>query len=411
MKAMFKELGFDEFTPITAYQALASKGACLLESSPNKDRFSFIGVDPIVSIRGKGDYNSALRKLRQEYLIKAEHPLALYAGGCIGYVSYEEEYFFQIYRSGLCFDHEQRKAVLFHIGEEKDLEVLYQKLKQSQISTRHYEIRLEMSSISTDKSDENFHLMVEKAKTHLKAGDAFQIVLSRTFKASIQYEAPFQIYLALRKSSPAPYLFFFDLEEFAIAGASPEKLISVQNYLIESSPIAGTRPKGASFDELLNDPKETAEHVMLVDLARNDLGAVSIPGSVKVVEFKSAHEFAHVTHLVSRVTGILDTPFDALDAFKASFPAGTLSGAPKIRAMELIDEIENSKRGLYGGAILVLDSKDNLISCIIIRTAIIKDHEISVRAGAGIVLESDPVKEATETRIKANAVLEAIRCF
>lgn len=409
-KAFFKELAFDEYTPITAYQALASKGACLLESSPNQDRFSFIGIDPMVSVSGKGDYCSAIRKLRQEHPIEAIHPLALYAGGCIGYVTYEGEYFCQIYRSGLCFDHQLQRVVIFHIGEEKELELVCQKLNLNKEKKRT-EARLEIGPISTDKSDDDFLHMVEKAKTHLKAGDAFQIVLSRTFKTKFKGEEPFQIYLALRKASPAPYLFFFDLEQFAIAGASPEKLISVNGHTIESSPIAGTRPKGASISELLNDPKETAEHVMLVDLARNDLGAVSMPGSVKVVEFKSVHEFSHVTHIVSRVTGVLDSHFDVLDAFKASFPAGTLSGAPKIRAMELIDKIEQSKRGLYGGAILVIDNKGNLTSCIVIRTAIIQDGEISVRAGAGIVLDSDPIKEATETRIKASTVLEAVKCF
>ena len=173
-------------------------------------------------------------------------------------------------------------------------------------------------------------------------------------------------------------------------------------------PIAGTRPKGCSTSELLNDPKEIAEHVMLVDLARNDVGAVSAPGSVKVVEFKAVHEFVSVDHIVSRVVGQLDAKYDALDAFKASFPAGTLTGAPKIRAMELIEEIENSKRGLYGGAIVALDAKGNLASCIAIRTAVMEDGKIFVRAGAGVVLDSDPLKEAAETVMKANTILEVV---
>jgi anthranilate synthase component 1 len=173
-------------------------------------------------------------------------------------------------------------------------------------------------------------------------------------------------------------------------------------------PIAGTSPKDCLASNLLNDPKEVAEHIMLVDLARNDLGRVSIPGSVRVVDFKTVHQFAHVNHIISKIVGKLDSKYDALDAFKASFPAGTLTGAPKIRAMELIEEIENSKRGLYGGAIVAIDAKGNLTSCIAIRMAVIKDGKLSVKAGAGIVLDSDPIKEAKETKIKANTIFAAL---
>lgn len=401
-KALFREIPFDQYTPITAYHALAGKGGCILESSPKKDRYSFVGIDPMASISGKGNYVTALRELRQKYPIVAVHPLALYAGGLIGYVTYDGEYFFQIYRSGVAFDHQMGSAVLSTMGEEGELERLYQKLREGRPMP---ESPLEIGPIAVDKSDEEYVAMVEKAKEHLRAGDVFQIVLSRTFHASVKGD-PFQFYRILRKRSPAPYLFFFDLGDCVIAGASPEKIISVQGRDIESMPIAGTRPKGSPASELLNDPKEIAEHVMLVDLARNDVGAVSVPGSVKVVEFKTVHEFSHVDHIVSRVVGQLDARYDALDAFKASFPAGTLTGAPKIRAMELIEEIENSKRGLYGGAIVALDAKGNLASCIAIRTAVLKDGKMCVRAGAGIVLDSDPLKEAAETVMKANTILE-----
>lgn len=401
-KALFREIPFDQYTPITAYHALAGTGACILESSPKKDRYSFVGIDPIASISGKGDYVLALREFKKKHPIEAVHPLALYTGGPVGYVTYDGHYFFQIYRSAVAFDHKMGRAVLSTIGEKEELERLYQKLREGKALP---ESSLEIGPITMDKTDEEYVAMVEKAKEHLRAGDVFQIVLSRTFQASVEGD-PFQFYRTLRKMSPAPYLFFFDLKDCAIAGASPEKIISVQDRDIESMPIAGTRPKGCPASELLNDPKEIAEHVMLVDLARNDVGAVSVPGSVKVVEFKAVHEFSHVDHIVSRVVGQLDARYDALDAFKASFPAGTLTGAPKIRAMELIEEIENSKRGLYGGAIVALDAKGNLASCIAIRTAVLKGGKMFVRAGAGIVLDSDPMKEAAETVMKANTVLE-----
>jgi anthranilate synthase component I len=401
VRAHFKEIPYDQFTPITAYYALASKGSCILESTPGKDRYSFVGIDPIEAIEGKGDYCEALRRFRAKYPVQADHPLALYTGAPVGYVSYEGDYFFQIYRSAAAFDHQTGRAVISTIGEPKDLEALFAKLTAPMTLPP---VQFEMGEVSSDKSDEEYGAMIEKAKEHFRAGDVYQIVLSRTFKARAEGD-PFQFYRALRKTSPAPFLFFFDLDGFAIAGASPEKIISVNCGLIESMPIAGTRPKGGSIIELLNDLKETAEHVMLVDLARNDVGAVSLPGSVKVLEFKVAHEFSHVTHIISKVVGKLDPKFDALDAFRVSFPAGTLTGAPKKRAMELIDEIEQSKRGIYGGGIVALDTKGNLTSCIAIRTAILKEGELIVRAGAGIVLDSDSKTEAEETRHKANTIL------
>lgn len=407
MKALFRDIPFDQFTPITVYRALAGKGSCILESSPNKDRYSFVGIDPIGSISGTGDYAEALRALRKKFPVEADHPLALYTGGAIGYVAYEGAYFFQVYRSAVAFDHQMGRAVLSTLGGKAELDRLYQKLSGPIPLTP---IRLKMGPISVDKSDAEFAEMVERAKKHLRAGDVYQIVLSRSFSAAIDAE-PLQFYRALRQTAPAPFLFFFDLDQMAIAGASPEKVISVQGRSIESMPIAGTRPRGASISELLNDPKENAEHVMLVDLARNDVGAVALPGTVKVVDFKTIHEFSHVTHIVSRVQGELDPKYDALDAFQASFPAGTLSGAPKVRAMELIDEIEAHPRFLYGGAVVAFDVKGDLTSCIAIRMAVLQEGKMVVRAGAGIVLDSDPQKEAAETRFKANTVLEAACAF
>lgn len=407
MRASFKEIPYDQFTPITAYFALGGKGCCILESTPGKDRYSFVGIDPMACISGKGDYVEALRAFRTKHLVETDHPLALFTGGPIGYISYDEDYFFQVYASAVIFDHQMGRAVLSTLGGEKELDRLYEKLTRPQ---RMSEVELEIGEITVDLSDEEFSAMVARAKEHLRAGDVYQIVLSRTFKAKMKGE-PLQFYRTLRRISPAPFLFFFDLDAFAIAGASPEKIISVQDGLIESTPIAGTIPKGGSIEELLASPKETAEHVMLVDLARNDVGVVSLPGSVHVAEYKKVHEFSHVAHIVSKIVGKLGPQFDALDAFKASFPAGTLTGAPKKRAIELIDQIERSKRGLYGGAIVAMDAKGNLMSCIVIRTAVLKEGEMSVRAGAGIVLDSEAQKEADETRHKAKTVLEVADAF
>jgi anthranilate synthase component 1 len=400
VKAHFQEIAYDQFTPITAFYALGKTGDCILESSPQQGRYSFVGLDPMARIEGTGDYGTALRKLRQKYRIEVDHPLALYMGGAIGYVTFEGDYFFQIYRSGVVFDHQTGRALLATIGDAKELTRLYEKLTQPIVLPP---CQIERGEVSADLSDEAFADLVEKAKEHLRAGDVYQIVLSRTFQAEMRAD-PFQFYRALRKVNSAPYLFFFDLGDRAIVGASPEKVISVQGSQIESMPIAGTAPKGC--ESLLSDPKENAEHVMLVDLARNDVGAVSVPGSVKVADFKAVCEFPHVTHLVSRVVGTLDGSFDSLDALQASFPAGTLSGAPKVRAMELIAEMEGSPRGLYGGAIVALHANGDLSTCIAIRMAELKEGTMRVRAGAGIVLDSDPIKEAEETRLKASAILE-----
>lgn len=413
-----REFPVDQLTPITAYAAVGGKGSCLLETAPEagEGRHSFIGISSAVSFTYKvgqpGDPYDSLRKLEKE--------LGLPAVGFATYdavrikekiperhpdVSQLPDLFFQFYHTYLTFDHAEGRATIVAESEAEIDRILNRLMEGTRLTMLGAPKEIE---VETDLSDADYRLIVEKAKKRIVAGDVFQIVPSRTFRAKTDAEA-FQIYRALRMTSPAPYLFFFEFEDFCIAGASPEKLISVQDGRIESMPIAGTIKAGGSVAALLNDPKEIAEHVMLVDLARNDLGSVCIPGSVKVVEFKQPHRFSHVTHIVSRVVGQIDPKFDALDAFKASFPAGTLSGAPKVRAMELIDELETSRRGLYGGAIVTLDGKGNLKSCIAIRMALIKDGTAYVRAGGGVVLDSDPQKEADETRLKASTVLDALR--
>lgn len=286
-------------------------------------------------------------------------------------------------------------------------------LKKSQLTQDKNLVESETSSIEPELSDAKFMDLVKQAKEYIRLGDVFQLVLSRTFKRPCNV-SPLSLYQTLCQHSPSPFMFYLPMKDYCILGASPERFISVTERNIQLNPIAGTRKRQGPGQEvkieqeLLNDEKEIAEHMMLVDLARNDAGIVSRPGSVHVKELLKVKHFPHISHITSTVEGCLDDRFDAFDAFASAFPAGTLSGAPKIRAMELIDELEVSKRGLYGGAICRLDASGNLESCIAIRMAIIKDGMAFIRTGAGIVHDSEPEKEAAETRHKAKAMLSAI---
>ena len=255
---------------------------------------------------------------------------------------------------------------------------------------------------------------VARAVEYIHAGDAFQVVPSQRWSGSCPVE-PFSVYRGLRVVNPSPYMYFLEFEDFSIVGASPEPLLKVNGDHAEIWPIAGTRPRGATPEEdermkndLLSDEKERAEHMMLVDLARNDLGRVCEYGSVEVEDLMRVETYSHVFHIVSEVSGRLRPQYRALDALRACLPAGTLSGAPKIRAMEIIDELEPSKRGFYGGAIGYLSYRGDLDTCIHIRTVVFKDGVAHVQAGAGVVADSDPAYEYRETQAKAGAVFEAI---
>lgn len=269
-------------------------------------------------------------------------------------------------------------------------------------------------AIEVDITDEQFKQKVIKAKEYIVRGDAFQVVLSRSFTVNYTV-SPFNIYKTLRTSSPAPYLFYFTYKNSAILGASPEKFIQVKEKQVFINPIAGTRKRpalsndAAITQDLLTDAKEMSEHIMLVDLARNDMGAVVEPGSIQIPELFNVKHYSHVSHITSTVSGKLRDDLDALDAFTAAFPAGTLSGAPKIRAMEIIDELEVSRRHIYGGAICSFDYADNLESCIAIRTGVFNNGTATIRAGGGIVYESSPEGETAETIHKAKAMLDAIQ--
>src|SRR5271169_855830 len=271
---------------------------------------------------------------------------------------------------------------------------------------------LEVPPKSNTTPDE-YKAMVAKAKDYIIAGDAFQIVLAQRFEAPFTLP-PFSLYRALRRTNPSPYLYFLDFGSFAVAGSSPEILVKVAGDLVTIRPIAGTRPRGATphedkalEEELLADPKERAEHLMLLDLGRNDVGRVAKVGSVTVTDQFFVERYSHVMHIVSNVEGKLSADRDALDALAAGFPAGTVSGAPKVRAMQIIDELEKEKRGLYAGCVGYFSAGADMDTCIVLRTALLKDGVMYVQAGAGIVADSNPELEQQECINKAKALFRA----
>jgi anthranilate synthase component 1 len=261
---------------------------------------------------------------------------------------------------------------------------------------------------------EGYHGMVKRAKEYIRAGDIFQVVLSQRFRIALQVD-PFQIYRQLRRINPSPYLFFLRCDGTVMIGSSPEILVRVENGRIDLRPIAGTRPRGKTIEqdlalekELLADPKELAEHVMLVDLGRNDVGRVAEVGSVEVNEYATIERYSHVMHIVSNVRGKLRDGLDWLDLLRATFPAGTLSGAPKVRAMEIIDELETLRRGPYGGCVGYVDYSGSMDMAITIRTLLVKDDTIHLQSGGGVVADSVPEAEYQESVNKAQALVQAI---
>lgn len=428
MKPQIHKIEFSSkgLTPLACYHAVGGLGCCMLESIPeeNGEKISMIGICPIATFQAKGNFieidfqgkRFAGRGDPYEELRKFALNRKLF--GFIGYdaIRLKEklpdhlergelpDFFFHLYQTVICFDHDRQKIIVTHEGAQEELDAICQRCLAS-IEPPAMQNPKKIP-IRADVSREEFAKLVDRAKEYIRAGDLFQVVLSRTFQCPI-HARPFDIYRALRKTSLAPYLFFFEESAFAVAGASPELLISVHDGVISSMPIAGTCAKGDESD-LLSDPKERAEHVMLIDLARNDVGQVAQVGTVRVAESMAVRSFSHVKHIVSRIEGRLHPSLHPLDAFKAAFPAGTLSGAPKIRAMEIIEELERRCRDLYGGAIVSMDEKGNLTSCIAIRMIVYQNGLAEVRAGAGIVLDSIPLKEAIETEIKAKGALEAL---
>ncbi len=268
--------------------------------------------------------------------------------------------------------------------------------------------------IKSNTSKENFKALVRKAKNYIKKGDIFQVVLSQRFERKI-HKRPIEIYNSLRKSNPSPFMFYFNYEDFNVLGSSPEILVRLRKNEVTIRPIAGTRPRGKNFKEdkkyeldLLKDKKELAEHLMLLDLGRNDVGKVAKVNSVKVTEKFKVEKYSHVMHIVSNVIGKFNNKYSIFETLLSGFPAGTVSGAPKIRAMEIIDELEKNKRKLYAGGIGYFTPNNEFDTCIALRTALIKDNKFYVQAGAGVVADSKPDKEYAETINKAKALMKAV---
>lgn len=422
-----KEMRYDQLTPILAYAAVGGIGACMLESAHDEGygTYSFIGINPLALFIANGrkiriDIQGTITELENDpYLVLPEFTQGRKAFGFVGYdavrlkerlpdrheKSATPDFLFRLYKTIIKFDHTAQKLIFSHEGSEAELEAIIAKVF-SPVIVSQFKGAAPLE-VKCNVTDDEYMYMVRQAQEYIKAGDIFQVVLSRTFSAETK-ASPLDIYRALRQLNPTPYLTFFQEENYSIVSASPELLVGVKNGVIETVPIAGTCKVGDDINKLLADPKENAEHVMLVDLARNDVGSVAKSGTVKVAQYKAVKAFSHVTHIVSRIIGELDKKFNSFQVLKAVLPAGTLSGAPKIRAMEIIDELEYTRRGLYGGAIMLIDEQGNITSSIAIRTAVVYGNKVEVRAGAGIVLDSVPSKEAEETRLKARGVIGAL---
>ncbi len=462
----------DTVTPVSAFLKLAAEAthAFLLESVEGGEklaRFSFLGLNPrwqvsyrrpVLEIVRNGetvtrtqDIFSYLQNELKQFSPGVKEGLPRFAGGWVGYFGYDAvrdierlperkksatahslalppDAAFGLYDTVLAFDHPRQQIQIItnvFIDEgELNLKRRYEEAlaKLSDLAARlRQSANLEDSHFSSPPAEpvyhqtrEQFTTAVQRAKEHIAAGDIFQAVLAQRFHCPLRVP-PFQVYRALRLINPSPYLYFVKHEDVCLIGSSPEALVRVENRSVQVRPIAGTRRRGlhATEDEALErelqaDAKERAEHLMLVDLGRNDLGRVCEYGSVQVDALMATERYSHVMHLVSNVTGKLQEGRDAIDAMRACFPAGTVSGAPKIRAMEIIDELEPESRGPYAGAVGYLDFSGNLDTCITIRTIWTHQDVAYFQAGAGIVADSDPFKEYQETIEKARAMWSAI---
>lgn len=458
------ELFADNLTPIKALKKLkyVSVHSFLLESAERKEywgRYTFLGFQPTLEVsclegvveikkesgstQTKEDPSKVIREILKNNLAPKLENFPPFSGGLVGYFSYDymkysepslvldakdEEGFkdvdLMLFDKVIAFDHYKQKINIIVNIELKDLETNYQKgIKEIEdiasilLQGKSYQAeKLTLTSEFTPLfNQKEFCEMVQKAKQSIYEGDIFQVVLSNRLQASIKGSL-LDTYRVLRTTNPSPYMFYFSSDDVEIAGASPETLVSLKEGILHTFPLAGTRPRGDTQEEdllleqsLLNDPKEVAEHNMLVDLGRNDIGKISQIGSVEVEKYMSIERFSHVMHIGSTVKGILKKEYDALDAINSILPAGTLSGAPKLRACQIINELENNKRGIYGGAIGYIDFNGNLDTCIAIRLAFLKNNKVFIRSGAGIVADSDPVSEYHECIHKAKAVMEALK--
>ena len=463
---VWKEIVADLLTPVSAFLKIAEHAdyAFLLESVEGGEhvgRYSFLGKDPFLILRSRDGkttiegggvttvsdrpFIETLRRLMADFRSPFVPDLPRLTGGAVGYLGYgaaswfepvlgdlgkgadgADDAGFMLFDTVLAFDHVQHRILIIanaRITADDDLESLYQfacakiqflekELDRSLSRTRHEGTgSLEFRSNHTR---ERFEERVRAAKEHIAAGDIYQVVLSQRFEAEVDAD-PFTVYRALRHVNPSPYMYFIRMGGTSIVGSSPEMLVRVEGSRVETHPIAGTRRRGRNeeedmrlAEELKRNEKERAEHVMLVDLGRNDVGRVCEYGSVRVPQFMGLERFSHVMHLTSIVEGKLADDRDRLDALVSCFPAGTVSGAPKVRAMQIIRDLEPSGRGIYAGAVGYLDFAGNLDCCITIRTVIMSGGKAYVQAGAGIVMDSNPAAEYEETRDKAQALLRAL---
>lgn len=466
----------DLHTPLSVFLKICgvTSDAFLLESVEGGERiarYSFLGVDPEIVVRGRGTQTVVRRGDREEVFptiatewvrdyfrsrVLARRPgLSPFAGGAVGYVGYEAAQWFEsalrddktlaldastdavwmFFRTIIAFDRVKQRIEIVSVVLTEEAEGSHGRLRelydQAVARTKKIEDEIFMTelnlprTIATDGTRESrslksnwsrldFEDAVRSVKEHIAAGDCYQVVLSQRFSGAFNGD-PIQIYRALRAINPSPYMFFLRAGDETIVGASPEMLVRCHGQRLDYRPIAGTRKRGATETEdwmlgedLKTDEKEVAEHMMLVDLGRNDLGRVADFGSVKVEELMAIERYSHVQHLVTSLRARLSDGLDRFDALAACFPAGTVTGAPKIRAMEIIRELEPERRGLYAGCVLYLDYADNLDSCIAIRTIVLRNGEASVQAGAGIVADSVPEHEYAETVNKARAMFRAI---
>ena len=451
---VYREIRADLDTPVSAYLKVASGNySFLLESVEGGERlarYSFIGTEPSVVLKtGKNNPVDPLLLIEKEFRRFQLVPIAglpRFQGGMVGYLSYEVSGYFEKLSSPkpdplglpesilmltdtlLIFDHVTHKIkIISHANLDNDVESAYLKAtrKIDRLITRLEQPIPEVlpktsfsnsisPEVSSNLSQREFEAKVSQAKGYIYDGNIIQVVLSQRL-ARYTEAAPFAIYRTLRSINPSPYMYYLHLGDFYILGTSPELLVRVEDRIVSNHPIAGTRPRGkdaaqdlALEEELRTDEKERAEHIMLVDLSRNDIGRASEPGTVKVTQLMDVERYSHVMHLVSHVEGKLRANLTPFDALRACFPAGTVSGAPKIRAMEIISELEPDKRGPYAGAVGYFDFSGNLDTAITIRTVIIKDGIAYIQAGAGIVADSVPEREYVESLNKAQALLTAI---
>lgn len=465
----FYELLMDSCTPIQIFNSLheAYENCFILESVDNKDqwgRYSYVGINPKAEITLKDHVATIKYRDKEPKQIKVDNPTEFLSeileqhkspkfnnrpkltGGLIGYFAYDMIRYYEktlsnppkddlnmpdaslhLFEELVAYDHLSNKAVIIlNINADDDIDAKYaecEKRKDEIIeiiraydpSKKKKETHNKNITVKSNITKQQYFKNVEKAKEYIKDGDIFQIVPSQRFEVDNPPDS-FDVYRMLRATNPSPYLYYFSHKDYAIAGASPEMLVSVNDGTVITRPIAGTIKRGETHDEdakneakLLNDPKERAEHTMLVDLGRNDIGKVSDFGSVEVTDYMIVERYSKVMHLVSNVKGKLREDKKPLDALMAVLPAGTLSGAPKVRAMEIIDELETTKRGLYGGTVGYLAFDGSIDTCIAIRTVLFKNNKAYVQAGGGVVADSVPENEYQESVNKSMAVINAIK--